>query len=720
MGIGLGGRGGLAIAAGLWLWAGCGDDKVSGREDHQVDAVCDLEGVAACVTDADCGEGLGCSDDCCIPTCASEADCGSGCGPLGCVCDEGFCQARVCSSDSGCSEGQVCADGACVAAPAPEQAASCALTPAFAPIRDGGTLSLAVKAYGTDGEPLPLSEGFTFESSAPARATVDESGVVTGGVDAGEVVITARIGGASCSATLTNYAAPPADSLRVVVIDELTGLPVSNAQVQVETGATPLSMSTDENGSAVFDHEMLPPSPFVISAFAEDYAWVTVVDASANDLLLPVRRLVPADLAGGFTGTFGPDSIFDPEDVHAGVAGTSIPGNLIDLSLPILVGPSQVTRVTIGEERDVKIPSGVVLGLGNTWFKEQYEALGVPGVCADRAKTEAGLCGTRTAWGIAGGVPLIDLPLDRITEDGEDLSVGELLAQLLPQFRRFRSAVVRDVTFEMAPEVAGRPDPAKLTPLDLQATQRLSLLAPLQLPQLPAAASGSGFLDGVIGIGGADVIGRGVVPLGLTAGVDAAEGETPDGKINDLDGNSTGELALRMAPQHGGIEGSEYVVLALAANFGALTDENATCTAEDRSGCTALSGLVWTGDSVAFGQPIDLRDGGFVGLASGAAWDPASRTFTRGTVASGDPQIYRLRLSAGDGKTWYVWMPSSMATFTVPVPAGGGDRAASARASVQALRLSTDFERLLSWEDGRLSDLVPVITGFSTLDLPRP
>lgn len=709
---------GLALLLGLWGVGGCGTDDSEGGEKKPLVTQCEFEEIDSCRNDVDCGEGLGCRDSCCLPRCELASDCGAQghCGDLGCVCDEGICLGLVCASDVGCSNGLSCIAGECVAPVALSEVAGCELAPLFGVVKEGEGFAFSIQALSSEGLPLRVQEGFSFESTDPARAVVTPGGEVIGGAVAGEVEIVATFGAGSCRATVLNQGPKAPDVLRVVVVDELTGLPIPDAMVQVETADVPVSRSTDEAGKVELPLSSLPAGARTLSAFHDDYAWITVVGVSGDDRLLPLRRLVPEDRAGGFRGRFGPASLFDPENVQAGLAGTSLPGNPIDISLPILAGPSRRTVVTIGEEREVDIPSGIVLGLGNTWFKEEYQALGLPGACDDESLSRLGRCGVRSAWGMAGGVPLLDLPLDQITEGS--LEAGDLLAQLLPQFRRFRSAVVRDVSFELAPTKDGLPDPARMTPLDLQATQRLALRPTLLLPELPAF--GESRLDGVIALGGADVPGRGLVPLGLTAGIDAEAGEVGDGLVNDPDGNSNGELPLRLAPQHGGVEGNPYVLLALAANFNALGDSDAGCTVGDRKGCTALAGLLERRGDLAFDETVDLRPRGFVGLASSAEWLPDIREFRPGATPSGAPDLFRLKLVGEGGRTWHVWFSPGTSVVRVPVPGGmETDRVASSRGSLQALRVGRDLDGVLGYGRAGLSSIGEEVEAFSSVDLPR-
>jgi len=704
----------LWLAAAAWAWGGaCSTDEgpLEDRDDG-VAPFCDL-GAPACRADDDCGGGNTCSESCCLPACASDGECDpAACGPLGCVCDDGACRARVCSASAECDGGRICVAGACVEPAAADAAVSCVVAPRFAAIREGMERALAVTARDAAGAVIHPSEPPSFTSSAPERVAVDEAGVARGGASPGRVVITAAIGGARCEAELWNHAAPAAGALRVVAIDEVSGLPLEGALVQLETGATPLTATTGPDGAAIFAAGAVPAAPRTISVFHDDYAWITVAATGASDLLLPLRRLVPDDRAGGFRGVFGPEELFHPDFVHAGIAGTSIPGNLIDLSVPLLVGPGRRTRVTIGATHDVDIPSGVILGLGNTWFKQEYQALGMAGGCDDPAR--AATCGLRSAWGIAGGVPLLDLPIDELVEGGGDLEAGELLSRLLPHFQRFRSAVVRDLRFDLHPLRGGVPDWDRFARLDLVATQRLSLRSTVLLPELPRV--GGAWMDGAVVFGGVEVPDRGVVPLGITAGIDAdtAAGGIPDGRVDHPSGASNGEVPLRIAPAHGGLEGSDYVILALAADL-----SRGGCTATDRRGCSALSGLVERAASIPFGTVIDFGGAPFVAPAEEASWTPSTRTFVRGARPAGDPGVLRLQLTGGGGRRWHVWMAADTATFQLPVPAGIADRGADASASVQALRLDVDLDGLVAFAGARPGDPGAVLRAFSTIDLPR-
>lgn len=685
-------------------------------------AVCDTAGLTACHTASECpnATSFACVNECCIELCGSNQDCAARpectAAALGCVCDEGFCKAKVCSADSECANGQVCVEGGCATAATPATVTRCAVEPRYAVSHEGEPLAFSVKGYAGDTAVVLATGGAVW--SATGNGAIDANGNFTGNGTTGPATVTATIGTTTCTADVTNFAA--AAAFRVVVTDELTGLPIEGATVVVE-GADPRpEQTTDATGAAAFVG--LANGAKTVSVFHADFSYVTIVGTQRDDLLLQLRRNIPQDTSGGFKGKFGPAELFANSDVHAGVAGTSIPGNLVDLSFEILLGPSITTIINIGGETPVDLPSGITIGLGAQWFKEEYQALGVPGICSDRAKSEAGTCGTRTAWGVAGGVPIRELPIDEIAGGGGDLNVGQLLATLLPRFQKFQSGVVRDVEFDLAPNLADAngaplPDFSKFTTANLVASHELALRGNVMIPTLPQL--GGQYLTGAIVLGGANTGGRGVVPLGLTAGIDANvdDGQVPDGKVNDADGNSTGELVLRMAPLHSGLEGSDYGVIALAVNLnGLFSSAEPVCTVADRSGCTALAGVVKMQPAFAFDS--DVTFAGFVGFEDNATFTAATRMYDpNGAVPNAN--VYRVNMKSAAMKEWNVFYGGANSFALPAAPAGFEDRSAAAALSVQSMKVEgTDLDGLVDFDSTNLSNLVDVTSAFSTVDLP--
>jgi len=704
------------------LAAGCLSDETGKRRDPNTRQICDREGIVSCERGGACADAaLACSDGCCLPRCSSDTDCGAGsCGAQKCFCDDAICQPVVCSAHADCAQGEACEGGACVAMPSAEQVASCRIEPArWVVHEDVDAPPLSLQTYDRDGRPLPGigPDAARWESADPARGSFDVAGTLRGGAAAGAFAITATVGGASCSASYVNFAKPPAGTLRVVAIDELSGMPIAGAVVQVE-GQVPVTVHTGADGAASFTASTLPPPPRTISVFSEDHTWLTLLATEETDLLVPLRRSLGPDRAGGYVGSFDQNS-FDPALLNAGLVGMSIPGSLVDLSFSVLLGPVGRFEVELGGARKVDLPQGLVLGLGNTWFKPGYQALGLPGSCADDEKTRGGSCGTWTAWGLAGGMPLEELPIDEIAAGSDSLDVGQMLANLLPHVRRFHSAVVRDVEFDRVPAVMvggkPKPDTSRFTQLDLTPTTRLGLRATVEVPDLPLASGR--VLDGVVVLGGSLVPGRGLVPLGFTAGVDAgiAAGGAPTRKVVDPGGGAEGTLGLRIAPAHGGLEGSPYAVVALAVNFTGLMDEDSRCTAADRSGCASLSALAWLQDRVPPGVAIEFPAGAFPAPADGSTWDATTRRFQLDGAAT---DLVRVTLGSG-GRRWTIYFRGGSGAFTVPIPVGQDDRAAEARASVQRIRVDATWPEVQGFGPKGLARLARWTAAFSTADLPE-
>src|SRR5262249_22952286 len=141
------------------------------------------------------------------------------------------------------------------------------------------------------------------------------------------------------------------------------------------------------------------------------------------------------------------------------------------------------------------------------------------------------------------------------------------------------------------------PTPAAVTqPIQLTTPMRLryDVKSP-PLPQLDGA-----YVDGVIAIAGAMDYPLGFVPLGLTAGLSAKDGQggvldpTCDATRNPPPCD-TSKLPLKFAPENGGTEGSPAAIALLALNFGGLTPGSTTRVAiSGRINTIATGALVYT------------------------------------------------------------------------------------------------------------------------------
>lgn len=702
-GSGIGGRRALGCVIALAFVLGCDGGRET-REDPSRRPRCDIGGLASCKDSSSCGGKAVCFEGCCLAACASTSDCegASGCDDFGCVCDQGACIPTSCSASSECEGGRSCVGGSCVEVQEVE-ASSCNLSPPWAAVRAGDEVRYSLRAFDARGERIVPTPAFRLETSDPNLASASGDRVV-GGNDAGTVEVIARLGAITCSAELESHGEVAEDDVRILVVDALSRLPIQGARVQVETGGAPLLATTDGRGEAVFERAAVP-SPRTISVFHEDYTYVSIFGLTGSDHLVPLSPNPETPLAGGFSGAFE-SALFEPSRLNFGLAGASLPGNLIDVDVSILVGPIERVEIDVGGARSADLSAGLVFGLGNTWFKERYRVEALPGACEDRAASEEGRCGFRTAWGLAGGIPLEDVPFDAIQSQGE-VNAGKLLAEFLPQVRRLRSAVVPSFPIEPLPRVDGKPDWARLPRLDLDAEKRLSLRVDVSLSPLP-----SDLVDGVIALVGAKVEGEGMVPLGLTGAV-AEEGT---GELVDPARGRRGVLDLRFAPMHGGIEGSEYVVFVIAVNLEGLSG-GASCAPSDRSGCTPISGLVASARSLPWGTEVDLANPGFLGFADQALFDPAGRRLEVGRAVDG-ATLVRLEV-VSRGKAWQIYFPAASSGVTVPVPADVPDRMEDPSASLQVMDADLDLDALTGPGGADLSDFTLRARRFSTMDLPR-
>lgn len=687
---------------------------------------------AACSGNLDCVAGLTCSNNKCTKAsvCTADSACpmvnAALCSTAGsCVCLDGTCQLRGCSSNALCQAGQICIAGKCEARPASTGLKCVILTPSSV-VRQGQTLTLTATATNANGANI-AGQSFTFTSSNTAAATVDGSGVVTGGTTTGVSNVTCTVTGgdttASAPVAIQNYANPAAGSVRVIAVDERTGLPIQNAQVVVMQGLSILggvAQATAADGSATF----VGTGAVDVHVFKGGYTYVSIMGINKTDVLVPLNPTPDQTRAGGFKGTFDLSQVTNRTDtVEFGLAGASLAGPFIDLDFNKLIGESIKRRVKIGSIYDsgpegVGLPSGLYLKLGEQSIKGDYQAL------ADSGK--------RHAWGLGGKVPfdkLIQILTPILGGGGglDNLPLGQIIASILPFFDKFRHFIKTDLNVVETARVPdtmdinGNMSTTDLVPdfnnatafptVNAVVSQSLSLSTAVTIPTLPRYDNK--FLEAAIVLSGANVVGRGLVPLGLSAGVDAPkQNEAPDGMI-DVDANTAGNqntMNFRMAPLHSGVEGSKYfvAVLALSLNF-------------DNLDGAAVSGII--------AQPTEIGttttlSGGFLGFPEGASFNLQNRTFTLGTAVN-NATFYRADFKAADGD-WVVYFkaPASGAAFTLPatLPSAIADRAvrttgcSGGAASCTNLRVFSMTSRA---DGATAAPSLDDLAGFGTTNLRR-
>lgn len=708
----------------------------------------------------------------CEPSCRTAAQCNNRptqyaldfCGgTLGCQCDEGKCVGSLCSSDSDCGS-QVCRNGACVAPPAASTVAKCAISPDFQVFPAGGKAKFFVSAWDANNNPVVVKDGATWTAlgSAVTGSGTGNSAEFTAGtaaVTTATASVQAAFGSVTCTAKAMVLAAPAANQVAVSVIDELSGRPVVGAKVVLSNADGTIvqqmgadSVDTNASGSATLSYTGLTAA--TVSVFHADFSYVTVANYSLSGsrfLSFALRRNA-IDLYGGYKGGFS--NVPATSNVHAALAGMSLAGSITNLNLTQLLGPSVPTDVVIGSainEMDVPIPAGAFLGFGDQKIKDSVAGQGLNGTCvdaqgnADETKISAGLCGTRTAWALAGDVPLGDLPIDAVAGGLDNIDIGKLLARIVPIFKKFNSSIVRDVQFTLKPTpgaATGNPDysdQAHYTTANHDFTQiPLAFNFVTKLPELPKFKGT--YVDGVAIIGGANQPGRGVVPLGIGVGVNT---NPVDGQVDKLDPLAAGQVGIRMAPTHHGLEGAHYGLLMAAISAKGLSDASAGI------GASALFPRL-PGNKLAFdpagATPIDVSTQVFPVFPEGAKFNFTSmadgaipgRSFRLAAVTG----VNVLRVSFSDDleSRWDVLVDPSAPGFSLPTPPGAlrdrifdnGNSATGARSSyvVQAFRMAKDplttgspavtFANYVEANDTNADRTTDFLTAFSFLNYSPP
>lgn len=660
-----------------------GQVEVDGECQEPPGSVCEkdpYDSECVCTRFRDCGRAgdWACNQGQCIRICDNSSVC-----KTGFVCENGYCVSPGCGNDSECGSGEQCIGGDCKPAVTDGQVASCSVLPRKAVLADGASKSFSVLAKDADGKVVPFKGSATW-STAGVAATVD-AGVVTGGSAAGEIQVKASVGGTECdAASVANFEAAPNDKVRVVVADLNTSALIDGATVVVQSGGETHEADTVAGVALVDGHSAAEKT---ISVFHNDqYAYVTVAGVVANDVAVFLK---PVPATGGFFGEMNARD-FDNlpqfgDTVHLGIFGGSIPGNLIDLSIDTLLGEFEDTVLDLGGQTfEVPLPQGIVIGIADQMFRNEYTVLASPGV--------------RAVWGIGGNVGITDVltALGPVISGGtDDLDVGGILTQLLPLIGRLRSGALtgQNVVADQMTDVTET--------MLLTTGQRLRVNT--TIPNLPEGFAAA------IALGGAVAVEQGLIPMGLTAGL-AKEGETV---VENPEGGPDNVLPLRMAPLHSGLETGDYAVVVLAADLGGLLDDSGS------DGGLALSGLIGFPGALEYkaegaNEFTFTRD--FLTAPAGASL--SGRTLSTGSGVAG-AGMHRLDIgSEGDGE-WFVFFPPSSSSVEVPaVPAGKADRMRdSAILQSVGFKSGVDFEGVFTLNGVNSDNLVYEIDAFSTVQV---
>ncbi len=674
-----------------------------------------------CLEDSDCPEGKACNDEtleCMDAQCESDSECNEGhlCGEYDgryydCSCGgDTLCYAKKCSVSADCSAGYVCEGGKCLEAIPASDVDHVALNTSSFITRSGITVALTAVAYNSNGAIISNSAtDFEWSSSDDSIVSVAD-GVATGGDTDGTATITATFKGSdkSASVDMVNFAEVESGKVRVIVTNIRTGEFVEGATVILND----VEQTTDANGSAVFDGAT---APYNVHVFSNDFMYVSAFGLDTNDIFLPLEPVRDNTKCGGVKGKVDFSTIPErlKEDIKLAISAMQISGNLLDIDFMSLIGENINSHVKLGNIVDdyYPIPSGIELYISRTAVREGYMATGPegPGVL----------------WSFGGYLPLADVI--SIASDAmgggsvEDIQLGQLLPQIMAYFDDFYHGIksglnvelydkVQDTedingnedTEELVCDFSKFPDLGGAPSLD----QNLGYTANLHfssLPTFPGAANNEG--AGVLAVMGADVTGIGIVPLGLTIGLDEDEDGNTDGKVGD-----NGNVVMHYAPQHGGIHDYNYFLLAAALDVNGLI-------ASKGKGDVAFGAVLKMFDA----PPENVELSNFPSFVS-YNFDTTARTVEiSGDNASGD--FVRVLMTGDDGKQWAVYMKVGESVTLPAVPNGMTDRIATEIKDlyISGIDLSgdLDYDGLMQFNDKNLNQLNYITDAFSVI-VPNP
>jgi hypothetical protein len=704
-----------------------------------------------CASSRDCDSGFACDKDNDGDTIPAATDPEGVCVRVSCTaddqCDEGEkCELRrgICINENTCNpgdpdacptDGDVCKyiDGTptCAAPTAPND---CELSPSVGYVAAGGTIGF--EAVGIDDNKKLVAHS-TFSYAASGGTFVGSA--FTAPAAGGDVTVTATANGnATCTAVVRVYAPIAANALRVVLIDQNTREPIVGAKVAARVAGANVEGATTADGSFTFAGAADATS---VSVFPAGHQWHTLIDPPADSIIY-TAAVQTTPVVDGVKGGFDFSKLSSDGDIKLGLAGMAINSSITDLNFTTIVGESVPTRIEIDSltpegGQEVPLPEGLVIGLGTEDFKAEYVAL------SDKP-------GQSVAWALGGKVKLAEIgPIISSVTGSDELDFGSILAAVLPFFGKFDHAISTGLTMNPAPRAAG--STAGFDDVTMVPNTLLVLSAAYDMPKLPCAPGAFGTTDctediflfttgegeaaietvvnvcptlnagetcepiapytsGAVLLAGSIVPGQGLVPLGLSAGLDVVETNgTADGIAGQKDGDD-GEILLDYAPPHDGIEGNIYGTVAIAL------DINQVSTAD--LGASILMQVSRTLPEAG----NDFNGNDFLQSQGGS--------FTRGSSFSlekkGSADFYRVNLDDGGEQEWNVWFDGSASgSFNIADLAQHRDVAVAPRtvhADVQAFKLGAgydgpqadDFAGLFAFDGRDIDSLIYYLGGWSS------
>lgn len=291
---------------------GCEEDEDCFDPDYYCNELNRCEERPGCQSDAECGPSGLCLGGLCRDalSCFDSDDCETGQECIG----EKCVSRPECRSNIDCSGEQICVNQSC-ADPSYSEPSALALQSPFGVCESDGTGACRLQLFpgerfvmdaaAFDETDAPILADLTFDTADPNVATIDSSGLLSA-VAAGTTTVQVSHTGGTLVHTAFEVevlAESAVDSLRVLVVDALTGLPVEGALIYagLEGGVT------DVSGLYVFDEEPTfdPALTTYIGAYAADRGGFMVLDLPlTGDVRLPLPSPQLEDpVSAGFSGT---------------------------------------------------------------------------------------------------------------------------------------------------------------------------------------------------------------------------------------------------------------------------------------------------------------------------------------------------------------------------------------------------------------------------------
>ncbi|MBI2376908.1 MAG: hypothetical protein HYV07_23110 [Deltaproteobacteria bacterium] len=603
-----------------------------------------------CISDRSCDATSYCEEAHCQPSTGCTGSCSSG---LECV--AGRCVPAVCRSNAACGA-ELCIGGVCGSAPSPATVIDVRILTPAGYVRPGTTYAFRAVALDPAGNVVP-GVTFNWRSTTVEVATIDATGLATGGDIAGETFITASMNNGTSVVTsvpvsLVNLGLQDG-SFRISVIDLASGSPVQGARVVVGTNEA----TTDAVGSAVMNGVTFPANVTVAHA---THDWVTLMSvgsaaAPSVDLVVPLPAISRDDRIAGLKGTVDFSAVTETGPLSASLSGASFASPLFAFFEPGQIFGGDQFTVTVnppggGSGFSFPVAANATLAA---------DVLGTPITLKDTFYARS-RPGTRSAWCFAG----------RLGDAGFSDALRQLAdgpAGLLPFLQNFRHAVrpfqptLALPTVVDTQDVDGDADTSELVPdyaafpsLSFRPTAEQNLRYELRASGAPLPFVFGGIADTIILMSGVVLPGTGFVPLGF----DGYRDETRTGLAPDL--------FSRMAPPHGGLESGQIAVIAVAVRT------------EGRSIPGPGAAQLHVYDSLP--SVVDVSAGWISSPSGGTV---AGRTIRQPRVDGAD--FLHATLFAGDG-AWHVYWPAELEELTIPpAPSGFNDRVGTGTVALDAV-----------------------------------